>query len=81
MQPVYDTDTLLTPAQQAARLNIARTTLLDLVTREGLPAILLSGGDGRRRILRFDPREVSGWLAQRRERRVHVPLDELRGQA
>jgi helix-turn-helix protein len=67
---VHDAEALLTPAQQAARLSIARTTLLSIVKREGLPAILLSGGDGRRRILRFNPREVSDWLAQRRERQI-----------
>jgi hypothetical protein len=72
MDNAHDADTLLTPAQQAARLNIARTTLLSIVKREGLPAIQLSGGDGRRRILRFNPREVSDWLAHRREREVRA---------
>ena len=67
MGNVHDAETLLTPAQQAARLGIARTTLLSIVEREGCPAIRLSGGDGRRRILRFNPRDVSDWLARRRE--------------
>jgi len=74
MRDINDADTLLTPAQQAAQLGIARTTLLSIVEREGLPAILLSGGGERRRILRFNQREVSEWLAHRRKRQIERTL-------
>ena len=70
----------LTPSQQAAVLRVSRSIVLNLVAREGLPAVLLSGGSGRRRILRFNPREVSEWLRGRRARQVRATLDGSRYQ-
>lgn len=68
-------EALLTPKQAAAFLAVARSTLLGLVEREGLPVILLGGGGGRRRILRFQRQAIERWFAGRDERRVKALLD------
>lgn len=69
------TDRLLRPAEQAEQLGIARSTLLRLVRDEGLPAVILSGGNGRRRVLRFRSAEVDEWIAGRQERQARATLD------
>lgn len=63
------------PEREAELLGVARSTLLGLVAREGLPAEVLSGGGDRRRILRFRHSDVVTWLAGRRERQIARTLD------
>jgi excisionase family DNA binding protein len=64
----------------AQRLGIGRSTLHGLIQREGLPAHRLSGGEGRRGIVLFDPVEVDEWVRGRRERQIQGLLDGTRYQ-
>ena len=66
---------LLTPAQAARLLSISRSTLLALIDRENLPHVLLAGGSGARRILRFRADELETWISGRCERQVRGTLD------
>lgn len=62
----------LLSAQEVARdiLGVALSTVGRLVDREGLPAVRVCGGDGKRRTLRFRREAVEKWLAGREERKV-----------
>jgi excisionase family DNA binding protein len=61
---------LLTPKQVAELLGVALSTVGRLVDREGMPAVRLCGGGGKRRCLRFRRDQVEKWLAGREERKV-----------
>jgi len=65
------------PAEEAALLGMARSTLLDLMTREGLPAHVLPGR-GSRRIVLFRHTEVLEWLASRRGRQLRGLVEGTR---
>ncbi len=61
---------LLMPREVADLMGVALSTVGRLVDREGLPAIRISGGDGKRRTLRFRRDQVEKWLAGREERKI-----------
>ena len=69
---------LLTPVEAARLLSISRTTLLSLIEREGLPHVLLAGGSGARRIVRFRADELETWIAGRRNRQLRGLIDGTR---
>lgn len=57
---------LLTPAEAAGVLRVARSTLPRLRRDEGLPALVLGRGPGGREIVRYDPDVIQKWLDERR---------------
>jgi len=61
---------LLKPRGAAAFLGVSRSMLSVLVDRESLPCVLVAGGGGRRRVLRFEPDRLREWIEGRRERQV-----------
>ena len=69
---------LLTPVEAARLLSISRSTLLSLIEREDLPHVLLAGGSGTRRIVRFRADELETWIGGRRDRQVKAILDGRR---
>jgi hypothetical protein len=72
------TDPLWTVTDAAAYLQVSRWMIARLVEHEGLPTIVISGGGGRRRTLRFRPGDLEEWLAGRRERQLEALLDGKR---
>ena len=73
--PIADLHRLLKPVEAARLLSISRSTLLSLIDRENLPHVLLAGGSGARRILRFRAAELETWIGGRRERQIRGTLD------
>ena len=69
---------LLRPIDAARLLGVSRPTVLRLVRDEGLPAVLLSGGEGRRRILRFDADQLREWIGGRRDRQIAATIEGRR---
>lgn len=59
----------LKPREAAALLGVSRPTLSILVDEEGLPCVLLRGGGGRRRLLRFRASDLVAWIEARRKPR------------
>ncbi len=73
--PIADPHRLLTPAEAALVLRVARTTLPRLRRDEALPALVLGHGPGGREIVRYDSDAIQKWLDSRRERQVRATLD------
>lgn len=69
---------LLRPSQAATFLGVARSTVSVLVSREALPAIVLTIGPRGRRVLRFRRSEIEAWLEGRRARQLEGLLDGTR---